>query len=488
MTEFEKDPMENEETEEFEGVEELREEQLESRFDALLEMLDNRRYSDFVAAIEELNPVDAADFFSEMDKKQIPVLFKRLSKDGAAEIFAELDSDTQKRLVEAMTDRELSGIVEELALDDTFDMLSELPANIVTRILRSVTPETRNEINRYLSYPEASAGTVMTAEFINLRAQMTVAEAIAQIRAVGVEKESFYNAYVTDERRMLLGIITYKDLLFSPYETPLCDIMTKEPIYATTVDDREFAAELISKYDLLALPIVDREGRLVGVVTVDDAMDVITEEAAEDMEIMAAMTPTDKPYLKTGVFETWKKRFPWLLILMLTAVFSSAIITHYENAIGTYAVLTVFFPMLMNTGGNAGSQSSVAIIRALSLDEISMKNFFRVLWKEFRVSLLCGACLSIVCFIKTMLIDFRFQITTILENGTVQDNLAVAAIVSATAFFAVVVAKVVGTILPILAKKIHLDPAVMASPFITTIVDSVTLVIYFAIASKALGL
>ncbi len=488
MAEFEKNPMENEETEEFEGVEELREEELENRFDSLMEMLDNRWYADFVVALEELNPVDAADFFSQLDTKQIPVLFKRLSKDTAADIFAELDSDIQKRLIEAMTDRELSGIVEELAIDDTFDMLSELPANIVTRILRTVTSETRIEINRYLSYPESSAGTVMTAEFISLREHMTVAEAIAYIRKTGVDKETVYNAYVTDDRRLLLGTVSFKELLFTRSDALIGEIMTEEPIYATTVDDQEFAAELISKYDLLALPIVDREGRLVGVVTVDDALDVITEEAAEDMEIMAAITPTDKPYLKTGVFETWKKRFPWLLILMLTAVFSSAIITHYENAIGTYAVLTVFFPMLMNTGGNAGSQSSVAIIRALSLDEITMKNFFRVVWKEFRVSLLCGACLAIVCFIKTMLIDFRLQAETVLENGAVQDNLAVAAIVSATAFFAVVVAKVVGTMLPIGAKRIGLDPAVMASPFITTIVDTITLVIYFSIASRALGL
>ena len=244
---------------------------------------------------------------------------------------------------------------------------------------------------------------------------------------------------------------------------------------------------MLADYDFLALPIVDKEDRLVGIITVDDAIDVINEEATEDIEIMAAITPTDKPYLKTGVFETWRKRFPWLLVLMLAAVFSSAVITHYENAIGTYAVLTIFFPMLMNTGGNAGSQSSVAIIRAMSLGEITMKNFFRVLWKEFRVSVLCGVCLAIVCFIKTMLVDFRLQPITV-ENGVTQNNLLVAAIVSATAFFAVVVAKIVGTILPMLAKKIKLDPAVMASPFITTIVDTVTLVIYFSIASAVLGL
>ena len=476
--------------EEFESAEEVREEEIESLFDSLVEMLDRRGYAEFVTAISELNPVDAADFFSRISPKRIPGVFKLLSKDKdlAADIFAELEPDVQKRIVKAMTDRELSEIVEELAIDDAVDALSELPANIVTRIMRNVTKETRTEINRLLAYPESSAGSVMTAEYIRLRADMTVSQAVDRIRLTGIDKETVYVAYVTDEKRKLLGTVSFKDLLFAGSGEMIGDIMTEEPIYASTVDNREYAADTIAKYGLLALPIVDKEDRLVGIITVDDAIDVINEEATEDIELMAAITPTDKPYLKTGVFETWKKRFPWLLILMLAAVFSSAVITHYENAIGTYAVLTIFFPMLMNTGGNAGSQSSVAIIRAMSLGEITMKNFFRVLWKEFRVSMLCGACLAIVCFIKTMVVDFRFQLTTVLEGGAVQDNLKVALIVSATAFFAVVVAKVVGTVLPMLAKKIKLDPAVMASPFITTIVDTVTLVIYFSIASQALGL
>ncbi len=487
MTDFDKDQFEND-YESFESAEELREEEMENRFTDLVQMLDDRQYAKFVIALEELNPVDAADFFSILDAKRIPAVFKLLKKDLAAEIFAELDGDLQKRVVGALTDKEMSAIVEELALDDAVDFIEELPANIVTRIMRNVTAETRAEINRFLSYPESSAGSVMTAEFISLHSAMTVTQAVEHIRRTGVDKETVYNAYVTDERRVLEGTVSFKELLFAKPDALIGDIMTDEPIYASTVDDREYAADTIAKYGLLALPIVDKEMRLVGIVTVDDAIVVINEEATEDIELMAAITPTDKPYLKTGVFETWKKRFPWLLILMLAAIFSSAVITHYENAIGTYAVLTIFFPMLMNTGGNAGSQSSVAIIRAMSLGEITMKNFFRVLWKEFRVSALCGICLAIVCFIKTMLIDFRLQPTTMLEGGAVQDNLMVAAIVSATAFFAVVVAKVVGTILPMLAKKIKLDPAVMASPFITTIVDTVTLVIYFGIASQALGL
>ncbi|MBQ8409231.1 MAG: magnesium transporter [Clostridia bacterium] len=451
-------------------------------------MLDNRRYSDFVQTIDELNPVDAADFFSRIEAKRIPTVFKLLTKDNAADIFAELDSDIQKRIIEALSDRETSAIIEELALDDAVDALSELPANIVARIMKNVTSETRAEINRLLAYPEYSAGSIMTAEYIGIHAKMSVAQAVEYIRLTGINKETVYVAYVTDESRVLEGTVSFKELLFANPQDLIGNIMTEDPIYAATVDDQEYVADTIAKYGLLALPIVDKEKRLVGIVTVDDAIDVINEEATEDIEIMAAITPTDKPYMKTGVFETWKKRFPWLLVLMLAAIFSSAVITHYENAIGTYAILTVFFPMLMNTGGNAGSQSSVAIIRAMSLGEITMKNFMRVIWKEFRVSVLCGICLAIVCFVKTMLIDFRLQAETVLENGAVQDNLKVAAIVSATAFFAVVVAKVVGTILPMLAKKIKLDPAVMASPFITTIVDTVTLVIYFSIASQALGL
>lgn len=489
QTEVEQLDLDSFETEEdYEAIEDKREEEMEGHFKSLLAMLDDRQYSELVSAVLDLNPVDAADFFSEINPKKIPTLFKLLPKDAGSEIFAELESDLQVKIIKAMTESETGEIIEELALDDAVDALSELPANMVTKILRKVPKETRNEINRYLAYSDSSAGSIMTAEFLRLRANMTVSQAIDRIRLTGIDKETVYVAYVTDEKHKLLGTVSFKELLFAGANELIGDIMTEEIIYASTADDREYAADTIAKYGLLALPIVDKEDRLVGIVTVDDAIDVINEEATEDIEIMAAITPTDKPYLKTGVFETWLKRFPWLLILMLAAVFSSAVITHYENAIGTYAVLTVFFPMLMNTGGNAGSQSSVAIIRAMSLGEITMKNFFRVLWKEFRVSALCGVCLSIVCFIKTMAVDFKFQTTTVLENGAVQDNLRVAVIVSATAFFAVVVAKVVGTILPMLAKRIKLDPAVMASPFITTIVDTVTLVIYFSIASQALGL
>ncbi len=473
--------------EKFENAAELREDRIEDKFSECRELLENKRYSEFAKLIEELNPVDAADFFSALDYEMLPAVFKLIRKDSLADIFAELEGDVQEKIISAMTDREIRHIVDELFLDDAVDMIEELPANVVAKIMRAATPETREEINKFLLYPENSAGSVMTSEFISLRKRMTVSEAIAHIRRTGVDKETVYSAYVTDEKRVLEGVISFKELLFANENKTIDLIYNKELIFAYTTDDQEYVADTIAKYGLLAMPIVDREMRLVGIVTVDDAIDVIQEEATEDIEIMAAITPTDKPYMKTGVFETWKKRFPWLLVLMLSAIFSSAIITHYESAIGTYAILTVFFPMLMNTGGNAGSQSSVAIIRAMSLDEIGKKDFFRVVWKEIRVSILCAIGLGAVCFLKTMAIDFRFVLEETLSNGATQNNLMVAFVVSVTACCAVIFAKFIGTILPMGAKKIGLDPAVMASPFITTIVDTVTLVIYFAVASQALG-
>ena len=455
------------------------EEELENKFDTLIELLDDKKYTEFMQGLEELNPVDAADFFSELPSQRIPAVFKLLKKDTAAEVFAELESDVQHKIITAMTDRELSIIIEELSVDDAVDMLEELPANIVRRVLQTATPETRAEINKFLAYPDDSAGSVMTAEFIDLRAEMTCSEAIEHIRITGIDKETVYYAYVTDNRRVLQGIISFKDLLYADPNSLIADVMSDQIICASTLDDQETVADTISKYDLLALPIVDKENRLVGIVTVDDAMDVITEEATEDIEMLAGMAPTDKPYMKTGVFETWRKRFPWLLIIMISAIFTGMIMAKYEAALGTYAILAVFVPMLMNTGGNAGSQASVAIIRALSLDEISMGDIFKIIWKEFRVSLLCGACISVACFIKTMLVDFKLDFTW--------ENVEVALIVSVTVICAIVIAKLIGACLPIGAKRIGLDPAVMATPLIATIVDTVTLIVYFAIASKILG-
>ena len=473
--------------EEHENAESQREEQIEDNFSECREFLERKQYAQFRRAIEEMNPVDAAEFFSSLEYEMIPAVIKLVHKDSLAEIFAELESDVQEKIITAMTDREIRHILDELFVDDAVDLIEELPANVVARVMKVATPETRDEINKFLAYPENSAGSVMTSEFISLHKSMTVSEAIEHIRRTGVDKETVYSAYVTDNKRVLEGTISFKELLFSTENKTIDLICNKELIYAYTTDDREYVADTIAKYGLLALPIVDNEMRLVGIVTVDDAIDVIQEEATEDIEIMAAMTPSDRSYMKTGVFETCRKRFPWLLVLMLSAIFSSAIITHYESAIGTYAILTAFFPMLMNTGGNAGSQSSVAIIRAMSLDEIGKRDFFRVVWKEFRVSLLSAVGLGAVCFLKTMAIDFRFVLEETLPNGAIQNNLMISLVVSITACCAVIFAKFIGTILPMGAKKIGLDPAVMASPFITTIVDTVTLVIYFAIASQVLG-
>ena len=457
-------------------------------FQALKEMLDNRQYSSFMRRIDEMNPVDAAEFLTELPDERLPFAFRLLKKDTAAEIFAELDSDLQSRIVEALSDRETGNILDELATDDAVDMLEEMPAGVVKRLLRVASPETRAELNRFLAYPEDSAGSVMTSEFIDLTKSMTCAEAVAHIRKTGLDKETVYSAYVTDASRVLEGVVELRQLLFASPEQKIEELMDTNVIYAHTEDDRETVANLISHYDLLVLPIVDREERLVGIVTVDDALDVLEQEATEDIEKMAAILPTDKPYLKTSVWETWKKRIPWLLLLMVSATFTSTIITHYETAIGTYAILTAFFPMLMDTGGNAGGQTSVTIIRGLSLGDIRLRDVLRVLWKEFRVSLLCGLTLAAATFLKVYAVDFHFRPSTILEGGAVQNNLLITAVISLTVFGAIVVAKLVGTLLPMGAKRLGFDPAVMASPFITTIVDAVTLMIYFAVASAVLGI
>lgn len=454
----------------------------------LLVLLDARQYPAFMHRLDELNPVDAADFLSELSNDRLPMVFRLLKKDTAATIFAELDAEQQSKIISAMTDHEISAMLDDLFVDDAVDMLEEMPAGMVKRIMQSATPETRAEINRFLAYPEDSAGSVMTSELINLKKNTTCAQAIELIRKTGLDKETVYVAYVTDAARVLEGVMPLKKLLFADPDALVGDIMDKNVIFAYTHDDRESVANTISHYGILALPIVDREKRLVGLVTVDDALDVLETETTEDIEKMAAILPSDKPYMKTSVFETWKKRIPWLLLLMISATFTGAIITHYENAIGTYAVLTVFVPMLMSTGGNAGEQTSVTVIRGLSLGEIELRDIFRVMWKELRVAFFCGLTLAAVTFLKVMAIDFRFQLTSVLENGDLQNNLLLAGIVSLTVFSAVLIAKLVGTLLPLGAKRIGLDPAVMASPFIMTVVDTVTLFIYFTIASAVLPL
>ncbi len=470
---------EDDEDEEPETMTELRTREMTGKFEELIEMLDTKHYTDFRAEMEDINPVDAADFFNELPEARIPAVFKLLKKDTAADVFAELDSDVQERIISAMTDREISVILEDLALDDAVDLVEELPANMVHRIMKNATKETRSGINRFLSYPEDSAGSIMTAEFISLRRSMTCAEAISHIRKRGVDSETVYVAYVTDRSRVLHGIVPLRALLFAQDDEIIEDIMDPDVICASTLDDRETVAQTISKYGMLALPIVDGERRLVGLVTVDDAMDVMETEATEDIEKMAAILPTDKPYLKTGVWETWRKRVPWLLLLMLSATFTSTILARFETILDAATVsLAVFVPMLTGTGGNASGQTSATIIRGLSLGEIELRDLLRVLWKEIRVAFVCGITVAAACFAKTMLVDFRLDFTA----SNVEATLAVCL----TMLSAVVLAKIMGVLLPLGAKRVGLDPAVMASPFITTVVDTLTILIYVGVATLIL--
>lgn len=460
----------------------------EEKFEALLALLDTKKYSDFIHLIDEMSPVDAAEFLEELPPKRFPVVFRLLKKDTAADIFAELDSEKQAELITAMTDREITLILNELFVDDAVDMIEEMPAGMVERIMKNATPETRTEINRFLSYPEDSAGSVMTSEFIDLKKNLTAKQAVERIRKIGLDKETIYVAYVTNSSRILEGVVPLKSLLFASPEDRIADIMNPNVIYASTHDDQESVARTISHYDLLALPIVDKEKRLVGIVTVDDALDVLETETTEDIERMAAIVPNDKPYMKTGVWESWKKRVPWLLLLMISATFTGTIIAHYETAIGTYAILTVFVPMLMSTGGNAGGQASSTIIRGLSVGDIEPKDVLRVICKELRIGLICGVTLAIATFAKVMLVDFRLQAQTVMENGTIQNNLIIATVIALTVCGAIVLSKMVGALLPLATKRIGLDPTVVANPFVTTVVDTVTLVVYFSIASAFLPL
>lgn len=448
------------------------------KFENLSELLEKKNYAAFMRAADEMNPVDAADFLTSLPESKQLAVFRMFKKDVAADIFAELDPEIQEKIISTATDTEISGMIEDLYIDDAVDMLEELPANMVKKILQVAKPETRSVINKFLSYPEDSAGSIMTAEFIDLRGTMTVEQAIAHIRKTGNEKETVYVAYVTDNSRVLKGTIRLESLLFADGAALISDVMDSDFVCAETLDDKESVAATISKYDLLALPVVDKERRLVGIVTVDDAIDVIEDEATEDIEMMAAITPTDKPYLKTGVFETWKKRIPWLLLLMVSATFTGQIISGFEEALSGFPVLIAFIPMLMDTGGNSGGQSSVTVIRGLALDEIHMRDIFKVIWKEFRVSIMCGVVLAVCNFVKILVVD------NLVFHNNVSPTAAL--VVCLTLVVTVVVSKFIGCTLPILAKRIGFDPAVMASPFITTIVDAISLLIYFAFANMFL--
>ncbi len=450
----------------------------EERFEELTLALEQKQYHAFTESVDTMNAVDVADYLSTLEGDRLLAAFRLLRKDIAADVFAELDSDAIEQIVLTTKDTDLALLVDELFIDDAVDLLEELPASMVKRILRVTKPETRLLINKFLSYPENSAGSVMTAEFIDLKENMTVNEAVARIRRTGVDKETVYTAYIIDNARHLHGTVSLKDLLFADSDALLSDIMSTELVMASTTDHREDVAAMISKYDLLALPIVDREKRLVGIVTVDDALDVMEEEATEDIEKMAALVPDNRPYLKSNVWEIFKKRIPWLLLLMVSATFTGEIIAGFEESLALFPALIAFIPMLMDTGGNSGGQASVTIIRGLALDEIRMRDILKIIWKELRIGLLCGVVLSVCNFLKILLVD-----NLIFGNNV---SLMQAAVVSITLVCTVVVAKFVGGTLPVLAKKIGLDPAVMASPFITTIVDAVSLIIYFQVAMSLL--
>lgn len=447
-------------------------------FDIVIKLLNQRKFAELKLIMNEMNPADIAAIFSEAEPRDIPILFRLLPKELAAETFAYLDSEQQEQLIMAFSDREIREMVDQLFLDDTVDIIEEMPANVVSRVLKNTDEATRRQINELLAYPDDSAGSLMTPEFVYLNKGMTVEQAIQKIRQVGVAKETIYTCYVTEARK-LIGVISLSDLITAHDDTKIEDLMSENIISVKTKDDKEEVAATLAKYDLLALPVVDGENRLVGIVTVDDAIDVLQDENTEDIEKMAAILPTDKPYFKTGVFETFFKRIPWLLLLMVSATFTGMIITGFEAKLAASVVLTAFIPMLMDTGGNAGGQASVTIIRGMSLGDIELKDVFGVIWKEMRVSMLCGVTLAAVNFAKIMLVDR-------LLLGNTDITAMVALVVCLTLILAVFIAKLIGCSLPIAAKAIGFDPAVMASPFITTIVDAISLLAYFLIAQALL--
>ena len=448
---------------------------------ALVKMLEEKKYATLRDILITVNPSDIAGIFSGLEEKQIPLLFRLLPKELAAETFVEMESEAQELLIRGFSDNELKEVINELYADDAADLVEEMPANVVKRILRQADPEMRNTINQLLRYDEDTAGSIMTTEYVTLRPEMTVEEAILRIRRQGVDKETIYTCYVT-KGRVLIGLVTVKDLLLcSDDETLIQDIMLTNLISVTTSTDREEAARMLSKYNFLALPVVDKENRMVGIVTFDDAMDVMEEAATEDMELMSGITPSEKTYLRSSAFELFRNRVPWLMLLMVSATFTGLIITAFEGALAAQVALTAFIPMLMGTGGNSGAQSSVTVIRALSLDELQLRDIGKVLWKELRTSIMCGIALAVVCFAKIWLVDGLLM-------GNEDITVAINAVVCLTLAVTVVIAKLVGCALPLGAKALHLDPAVMASPFISTIVDALSLLVYFLFANAILGI
>ncbi len=443
--------------------------EIKQLFEQVAEFLENGDYKALRELLAEQEPFDLALVCEELPEEKLPLVFRLMAKDAAADCFSEMSADIRESLIKRLSDTELKRVLDELFIDDTVDIIEEMPASVVRRILANSDPVSRQQINTILNYPKNSAGSIMTVEYIRLEQTMTVAEAFTRIRRLGTEKETIYTCYVTERDRVLVGVVTAMQLLLADSETLVSELMETNVVSVTTDEDREEVARKMSSYDFLAMPVVDSDNRLVGIVTIDDAIDVVLEEATEDVEIMAAITPTDKPYLKTGVFESWLKRIPWLLLLMLSSTFTGAIIANYENALSKLVILTAFIPMLMGTAGNAGGQSSVTVIRALSLGEADPSDIFRIVWKELRVSVLCGGTLALVGYFKAIWLDGA--------------DALVAMAVSLTLLLTVIAAKVVGCCLPVLIKKIGFDPAVVASPFITTVIDALALVVYFAVAT-----
>ena len=448
---------------------------------ALDSMLEGKKYATLRDILITMNPADIAMLFSSTEEKKIPLLFRLLPKELAAETFVEMEPEEQELLIKTFSDSELKEIVDELYVDDAADLVEEMPANVVKRILRQADPEMRSSINQILRYPDNSAGSIMTTEYVSLRTAMTVEESILRIRRQGVDKETIYTCYVTEGRK-LVGIVTVKDLLLAQDdEMRVADMMETNLISVTTHTDQEEVARMFSKYDFLALPVVDMENRMVGIVTVDDAIDVLQDEATEDMEMMGGILPSEKTYIRSRPWELFKNRIPWLLLLMVSATFTGMIITSFEDALAAQVALTAFIPMLMGTGGNSGSQSSVTVIRALSLDELKLSDLPRVVWKEIRTAVMCGLALAVVCYLKIWLVD-----GLLLGNAAITP--AINLVVCLALFATVLTAKIIGAVLPMGAKALKLDPAVMASPFITSIVDAVSLLVYFLFAKLLLPL
>jgi len=452
---------------------------------ALLAMLEDKKYATLRDILVTMNPSDIAGLFEDLEEKQIPLMFRLLPKELAAETFVEMESEAQELLIRGFSDNELKEVLDELYVDDAADIVEEMPANVVKRILKAVDPEMRHSINQILRYPENSAGSLMTTEYVSLRPQMTVEEAILRIRRQGVDKETIYTCYVTAKDRRLIGVVTVKDLLLAEDDEMIIEEIMQQNmsdlIYVNTKTDQEEVALMFSKYNFLALPVVDGEGRMVGIVTFDDAMDVMEEEATEDMELMSGMTPSEKPYLRSSAFELFKNRIPWLMLMMVSATFTGLIMTAFEDALAAQIALSAFIPMLMGTGGNSGSQSSVTVIRGLSLGELEFSDILTILWKEIRTALMCGIALAVVCFAKIWLVDHLMMGN---ENITLMVDLVVCLALAVT----VVLAKMVGCMLPMAAKAVKLDPAVMASPFISTIVDALSLLVYFMFAKMLLNI